>query len=222
MWEKGTDLSLLSSSSSLDALSNDPAVSPLSADAIVKFCEQCLKALFQVEFAVVTPFVLDTTTAVARSLAELPVDVYEFESWLFQHAQARDELKSLELLHVQRDSLFAMRAAQQPYTSGDAWLGGAGLDSVTPDSECYMFVGDVDPLQMVGLVLHSFDEQIPGVEHDAGLGFHFDQSSTEPPHTWLLAVPPDMPSEGDFWDPDTLFDIIAEASDLARIRLFVF
>jgi hypothetical protein len=72
---------------------------------------------------------------------------------------------------------------------------------------------------VVGVVLHRFDEQIPATIQDAGLGFHYDQPSNEPPQAWLLAVPPTPPAEGETWDVETLFDIVGEAADLARIRL---
>ncbi|MEZ4447225.1 MAG: hypothetical protein R3B72_49555 [Polyangiaceae bacterium] len=196
------------------------SLTPKGRDDLARFASRALRAIFDVELPVVARVAWPATTSSAASHAGLSVPSDELEAWLFQQSKVRPELRGLELLRLSLDSPLPLSTAQCPYLSGDPWLGGGGLIEPPADAQCLVFVGDVSPSAgVLGVVVHSFDELIPERAHTAGIGVHFNQPSTEPPHVWLLAVPPTFPQPGETWDPDTLFDILSEAPDLARIRM---
>jgi hypothetical protein len=65
------------------------------------------------------------------------------------------------------------------------------------------------------VLLDEWSEVIPGTKETAGLAFHYDRPSNEPPQALLLAV---AASAGERWNFDDLELAVVETFDLARKR----
>jgi hypothetical protein len=65
-----------------------------------------------------------------------------------------------------------------------------------------------------GLVVDEWSELIPSATQATSIAFHHETPIAEAPQTILLAVPP-----AGTWDTETLFDIVRETLDLAKMRL---
>lgn len=115
-----------------------------------------------------------------------------------------------------------LRVAQTPFANGDIWVGQVDDGrEIAPDTLSIVFTDEMtfaDDAKFSGLVLGAWEEAIANATETGGLTFHFDQPSSEPPQTLLLAVAPPAPGQQGHWDADLLFDILGETLDLARIR----
>ena len=66
-----------------------------------------------------------------------------------------------------------------------------------------------------GLLVDEWSETVPVPDVTAGLAFHFDRPSSEPPQSWLLVAPATLNGA---WDWDELVGALEETLDLAQVR----
>jgi hypothetical protein len=86
----------------------------------------------------------------------------------------------------------------------------------TADGILVVALGPAPGATTRGLRLDAWSESQPRSELTAGVAFHHDAPRARPPQAVLLAVPPD-PTQP--WSLDTLIDTLAEAIELATMRL---
>jgi hypothetical protein len=69
---------------------------------------------------------------------------------------------------------------------------------------------------VAGLLVDDWRESVPATEETTGVAVNYDDPSTEPPQSILLAVPPDDADAP--WTTETLLRTIHESIDLAKMR----
>jgi hypothetical protein len=120
-----------------------------------------------------------------------------------------------------------LRIVQLPHRPGQAWAAlppawqaAGGPAALAPPHGCVSVAlagnGELGGA-LAGIVVDSWQEQIPQPAQTAAVSFHFDAPGARPPQAILLACAPDLSRPG--WDLDTLVDTVLEAADLARLRL---
>lgn len=153
---------------------------------------------------------------------DFPVD-----DWLYGVARVRPKLHDLEKV-IQLTSAFArsepsLTPLQFPYVEGDPWFAlelPAGFDPALA-GERLLYTGvyanafDAGAPAHVGLLLDEWSEVLPSKQETAGLAFHYDRPSNEPPQTLLLAV---AASAGERWSFEDLELAVVETFELARKR----
>ncbi|WP_440990807.1 hypothetical protein [Haloarchaeobius baliensis] len=166
----------------------------------------------------------------------------ETESWLQRAARVRDRPANLQQTfsyaemvsgRLLRDDL---RVGQLPFRETDDWVGIDGLDE-TPDRGQVSMVttfptryhadhpvapspGDADGTpgaQVAGFLVDDWREAVPKTEEKTGVAVNYDDPSTEPPQSVLLAVPPADGGDSP-WSEDVLLRTILESVDLAKLR----
>lgn len=165
----------------------------------------------------------DALLAHASTLHEFPVD-----DWLYGVARVRPKLHDLEKV-IQLTSAFelpepAIVPLQFPFRPSDPWLALelpeefdlAGAGEHLSYSALYA-AGPFDKAASAhgGLLLDEWTEIIPSTKETAGLAFHYDRPSSEPPQTLLLVTPA---RQGERWSWLDLQLAIPETFDLARKR----
>ena len=71
---------------------------------------------------------------------------------------------------------------------------------------------------VAGLLVDSWDEQIPCDSIATGVSFHYNQPSAQAPQALLLAVPGDRDTTSS-WTSDEVFEIVRDTMKLAKIRM---
>lgn len=166
----------------------------------------------------------------------------ETESWLQRAARVRDRPAALrqtfsyaEMVsgRLLRDDL---RVGQLPYRETDDWVGIDGLEG-TPERGTLSLVTafatayhDEHPIapgpggddgapgaQVAGLLVDDWRESVPKTEERTGVAVNYDDPSTEPPQSVLLAVPPADGGDAP-WTTDVLLRTVLESVDLAKRR----
>jgi hypothetical protein len=166
----------------------------------------------------------------------------ETESWLQRAARVRDRPANLQQTfsyaemvsgRLLRDDL---RVGQLPYRDTDDWVGIDGLDETPERGQVSMVTtfptryhadhpiapspGDADGTpgaQVAGFLVDDWRESVPKTEEKTGVAVNYDDPSTEPPQSILLAVPPADGGESP-WSVDLLLRTILESVDLAKLR----
>ncbi|GIH26581.1 hypothetical protein Aph01nite_48910 [Acrocarpospora phusangensis] len=142
--------------------------------------------------------------------------------WLFRHARVRPPVEAVlaafdvaEVLGA--GAVLRPRVTQLPATDPDAWAGGVPRPAAGTVSLVVLaaYEGEV-PESVSGLVLDTWTQAVPALEHDTGVAFHYDQPDAGPPQAVLVAVHPD-PSSGT-WDLDTLLEVVTSTLELAKDR----
>jgi hypothetical protein len=133
-------------------------------------------------------------------------------------ARLRDVLGYAEA--VNSGARFELAVAQFPRTPGERWVALPLPAGTSPPSGRVSLVAHCpDGLPaggaVAGLLVDEWVEVIPGDEETTGLAFHFDAPATQPPHTVLLAVPP---NESRAWDLGDLALAVLDTLELARLR----
>jgi hypothetical protein len=154
---------------------------------------------------------------------------------LFREALTYAELVGGELV---RDDL---RVGQLPVEPDDDWVGIDGIEPqrgttslVAQFASEYRSAADVgggeDPrpiaptsgtdggngAHLAGLLVDEWRVSSPATEETTGIAMNYDDPSTEPPQSILLAAPPETGDEP--WDDETLIRTILEAVDVAKVR----
>ncbi|MDX6580047.1 MAG: hypothetical protein QOJ47_1596, partial [Gaiellales bacterium] len=149
----------------------------------------------------------------------LPVD-----DWLHGVARVREKVRQYEQALLLSDPLGAdepsLTPIQLPHVPGEPWLGLEYPPGSVFAGERLLYTAHYGvpfdgSANQCGLLLDEWTEVLPGDVETTGIAFHYDRPSSEPPQSWLLAVPPDPAGAWTFAD---LVDAVAETLDLARIR----
>jgi hypothetical protein len=148
----------------------------------------------------------------------------EITQWLYQSARVRPRLaqwRKLALLAgVLGADIGSFDVVQLPHRESARWVALPFADDARPVpgtlSLVLQRVAAPQPEQpWVGLLVDEWSELIPDREQMAGLAFHYDAPSTEPPQAVLIAVPSD---DSETWSPANLTATLHETLDLAKIR----
>lgn len=159
--------------------------------------------------------------------------------WLRSNATVRPVARTLHetlLLAGARSGRFErLRAAQDPHSDADAWIGGPFPAGPRPQASSHMVwhapTETTPGTPVTGLLLDEWTELLPGVDlpgTDAqpappaepnteltGVTFHYDRPDAKAPHNVLIAVPPDL-DRG--WTSDGLVQVLRETMELAKLR----
>lgn len=238
-----------------EAAKYDPTT--VDAEPTVEGQQDRLRALLGDEFVVCPPFAPSNTSELRRTLAaDLTDDPYATDTWLQRAGTLRDLPFSFQRVRTYSDAL-TMRTdgdpglrrtvtpAQLPHVPGQSWL---GEDGVTPSGgELALgieFVTEAaggpvasDPTgtgpPMAGLLVDEWVERVPDRTEDVGLGLQYDDPSTRPPQSILVATPPQWKaaerdassapldltwSEGTYWTRSLLEQSLTETMDLIAVR----
>jgi hypothetical protein len=155
------------------------------------------------------------------------------EDWLHGVARVRERLHALEAVLVVSDALrrragvppqtprtLTLRPVQLPRDPEAHWLALQYPATSAPSGEHLLYTAtyavDVTAASAhCGLLVDDWVEVVPAPDINAGLTFHFDRPSTEPPQSWLLVTPADLNGS---WDWTELVDAVRETFELARLR----
>jgi hypothetical protein len=155
------------------------------------------------------------------------------EDWLHGIARVRETLGDLEATIVLGDALgrraggdgttpraLRLRPAQLPRDPDAHWLALQFPPAARPAEDRLLYTAayarDVtEGGEHAGLLLDEWIETVPVPDVSAGLAFHFDRPSTEPPQAWLLVAPAEVNGS---WSWDELVAALHETLDLARLR----
>ena len=154
---------------------------------------------------------------------DFPVD-----DWLYGVARVRTKMHELETV-IQLAGAFAttvpaLAPIQLPFRAAEPWLGmelPAGFDASTAGDHLLYTAsyagGAFDKTDALfgGLLVDEWSEVIPAVRETAGLAFHYDRPSNEPPQTILLVTPSGADEQ---WTWEDLRMAIPETFELARRR----
>lgn len=165
----------------------------------------------------------------AALLAHLqPARDFPVDDWLYGIARVRGKLHDWETL-VQLTSAFStaepsLVPVQFPFRAGEPWLGlelPPAFDvTKAGDHILYTAAYAAGPFEKTaalfgGLLLDEWTEVIPGLQETAGLAFHYDRPSHEPPQTMLLVTPATASPQ---WSWEDVSLSIPETFALARTR----
>lgn len=151
-------------------------------------------------------------------------DAPEITQWLYQSARVRPALAEWRKLALLAGVLGAgvgsFDVAQLPHRESAHWVALPFADNARPVpgtlSLVLQRVATPQPEQpWVGLLVDEWSELIPDREQMAGLAFHYDAPSTEPPQAVLIAVPSD---DSETWSQASLTATLHETLDLTKIR----
>jgi hypothetical protein len=159
----------------------------------------------------------------ASTLHDFPLD-----DWLYGVARVRPRMHDLETV-IQLTAAFELEEPtilplQFPFNPGEPWLALeipsvfdlARIGERLSYSAIYTTGGfDKSASAHGGLLLDEWTETIPGIKETAGLAFHYDRPSSEPPQALLLVTPA---SSNERWNWLDLVGAIPETFDLARKR----
>lgn len=216
-----------------------------SGDALaqVELVRNAAKAIFGDDFVLVPQFTLPAAqgTEWQNTLADsehtlrylrddLDVD-FPMDDWLYGAGRVREKLHHLEnaVLHIEAftNTTLDLTPSQFPYREDDFWLGLQFPQTIpgteepfTIDEDKLLFTSiyaePFDPARaQCGLLLDEWTEVIPSRDETAGLSFHYDQPSTEPPQTLLLVTPSRFTGR---WQWQDLVATLHETLDMARKR----
>jgi hypothetical protein len=151
---------------------------------------------------------------------DFPVD-----DWLHGVARVRDKMHPWENAILLGEAFPGaqppeLTPLQLPYGPDEPWLAPEIPDGYMIDSDRLLytahFAEPFDKTQPIcGLLIDEWTEVIPGTEETSGIAFHFDRPNSEPPQTWLLALPAVRDGA---WSWDELLVAVNDALDSAKIR----
>ena len=188
-------------------------------------------AIFGSNFVAVPRFSCDPATAeeLSRSIAASPQtfggDGLAGNGWLARRARVRDPLarfnaclRGAELLATgERASL---SVAQLPFVAGERWLGLPSQAGAAMPAGKLSLMLQLGPAldtskPMAGLWIDEWTESVPNTVETTALAFQFNPPDACAPQCALLAVPP-VP--GAPWTVDSLYRVLLETLDLAKLR----
>jgi hypothetical protein len=159
----------------------------------------------------------------------LPARDFPVDDWMYGMARVRGKMHDWENV-VQMTNAFAttepaLVPLQFPFRAGEPWLGleiPAAFD-ITKAGDHILYTAayaagpfDKTAAQFGGLLLDEWTEVVPGQDETAGLAFHYDRPSNEPPQTMLLVTPATAAPQ---WSWEDLSLSIPETFELARKRV---
>ena len=155
------------------------------------------------------------------------------ETWLHGVAPVRERVGTLEAARllgvVLGGAEIGLEPLQLPFRPGDHWVAvefppapsDNAPDGLRPDGEYVSMVqavpdsGFTPRTEQAGIVVDEWNEVIPGRVETTGIAINYDQPSSEPPQTLLLAVTPELTGS---WKWDDLVDTIVDTFDRAKKR----
>jgi hypothetical protein len=147
------------------------------------------------------------------------------DDWLHGVARVRPKLHEWENIVLLGEAFQVAGSGdlvplQLPYGSDEPWLALEIPDHYPIDSDRLLYTAHFaeafDKTQPIcGLLVDEWTEVIPGATETTGVAFHFDRPNTEPPQTWLLALP--AASDGT-WSWDELLTAVDDTLDSAKRR----
>jgi hypothetical protein len=150
---------------------------------------------------------------------------FPVDDWLYGVARVREKLFHFEnavfLAEALRNAApAAPTPLQLPYRPQDSWLALELPAGHAIDSEKLLYTASfARPFDQAGLhaglLVDEWTEVIPAGEEVTGIGFHYDQPSTEPPQVMMLLVPPRL--EG-AWKWEDIVGGVRETFEMARRR----
>ncbi len=165
----------------------------------------------------------DALLAPSTALHDFPAD-----EWLYGVARVRPKAWHLEQTTFLTEA-FALPSPrltplQFPFMAGEGWFGlelPPGVELATPGERLLYTVIDADGAfdpaapDHVGLLLDEWTEVVPSARETAGLAFHYDRPSSEPPQALLLVLPA---SSSKSWSWTDLALAVPETFELAKKR----
>ena len=151
---------------------------------------------------------------------DFPVD-----DWLHGAARVRDRLHHWENILLLGEALQASQPAdliplQLPHGPNEPWLALEIPDGYQISSDRLLYTAHfAEPFDktrpICGLLVDEWTEVIPGTEETTGIAFHFDRPNTEPPQSWLLALPAVRDGA---WSWEELLAAVNDTLDSAKRR----
>ena len=194
------------------------------------------KEIFGDEFQMVPEFRLDpdqtgewkNALSADRSLLAFQTNdqgiSFPVDEWLYGVARVRDKLHHLENTIFLSEALGGnapvLQPCQFPYQVGDHWLALRFPRDYELDGERLLYTAhhEHEPFtsQQCGVLIDEWSEVIPTEEEVAGVAFHYDRPSSEPPQSILLVAPPSGVTGK--WSWRDLVQALPETLDLAKLR----
>jgi len=152
------------------------------------------------------------------------------EGWQHGVSLVRDRMHTLEMIRLLNDNFsllsgssddpVSMEPIQIPFRSGDNWLGvefpkGTVVYHDTISLVAHLPVHFDARGSQAGLLVDEWTENIPQSEGVTGIGFNYDQPTSMPAQSLLLAV---SPSEVGHWTWDGLVGSILDTFSRAKLR----
>jgi len=152
------------------------------------------------------------------------------QEWLYGVARVRDKVFHIENLSILSESFkenlsVDLTPVQLPFKPNDRWLAMTfkdkdnvekfGIDSDTLLYTAHFHVPFDKTQPQCGILIDEWTEVIPNQQETTGFAFHYDQPSSEPSQTMLLAVPPEFTGN---WKWNDLIDAINETLEMAKKR----
>jgi hypothetical protein len=205
--------------------------------ATVELHRMRLRAVFGSDFPALATFSPPNAEELAGTLADqaglLGADTAYPPAWLAEVALVRSSsavlCEALDAADLLGGAVEArrLRIAQLPHRPGQAWAAlpsawqqTTGREALAQPHGCVSaaVVGDFSvTAAMAGIVIDSWQEQIPEATQSGAVSFHYDAPGARPPQAILLACAPDLAQKG--WTLDAFVDTVLEAADLAKLRL---
>jgi hypothetical protein len=194
-------------------------------EILTEQCQESLTALFGHRFPLTFEFELDSDHPLSDS-HKAGIGSGDVQAWMHRLGRIHEALGDWELAglvsqaQIGSNTAFHLAPTQTPWNENTPWIGGQlNTEALKGGIHSVVFAGQVKFGQtFAGLMLAAFNEALPRETEQGGLTFQYDRPSAEPPQAVLLAVPPD-PVGAPHWDQDTLFQVLTEAQNLARIRM---
>jgi hypothetical protein len=157
------------------------------------------------------------------------------DEWLQGIARVRDKIGTVESINIfttaLKKSSFDLKPLQLPFRKKDHWVAvdypeitsedANNPDAFIPDEDFlsvaqWLPASGFDPIQLQsGLFIDEWIEVIPSKSQTTGIAFHYNQPTTEPPQTLLLAITPEVT---DTWSWDKLVGTLHNTLDRAKLR----
>ena len=188
-----------------------------------------LRIVFGKAFTVLPRFTPSNTAELQQAFADSTRlqdgDALASTTWFERMSRVRVGVSRLNAALSYAEALnttekLKLTIAQLPFTANDRWLALPFKPAHTPSaaklSLAVQSVSDVDVAQpLAGVLIDEWVEVIPGTTEVTGVALQYDQPSTAPPQTILIAVPPEIGTPWTIW---SLQQVLLETLDLARIR----
>ncbi len=157
------------------------------------------------------------------------------DEWLQGVARVRDKLSTVETINIFADALKVNRLdfkpLQLPFREKDYWVAVEYPEVTSEDTDDQdPFIPDEDFLSLVqwlptngfntegsqsGMLIDELIEVLPSKRQTTGIAFHYNQPTTEPPQTLLLAITPEITGA---WSWDKLVGTLHSTLDRAKLR----
>ena len=146
------------------------------------------------------------------------------DTWLYGVGRVREKMQHWENIVILTEAFgkseLVLQPLQLPHKATDTWLGLEVPAGYTAESDRLLYTAHYSVAfdktkNQCGLLLDEWTELIPALKETAGVAFHFDRPSSEPPQVMLLALPTAFRGG---WQWQDLLDAVTETMDAAKMR----